>query len=64
MALESNFFADNGSQKLEILSLHVRMPSYTGQRINELENGPSSYRLKKQFFGSNRLGFDIVKDLV
>ena len=24
---------------------------YAGRRINELENGPSSYRLKKQFFG-------------
>ena len=35
----------------------------TGQRINELENGPSSYRLKKQLFSSNRVGFDVVKDL-
>ena len=36
----------------------------TGQRINELENSPSSYRLKMQFFGSNRVGFDILGDLV
>ena len=35
----------------------------TGQRINELENGPSSYRLKT-FFGSNRVDFDVVRDLV
>ena len=36
----------------------------TGQSINELENGPSSYQLKKHFFGSNRVGFDVVKELV
>ena len=34
----------------------------TGQRINELENGPSSYRLKMEYFGSNRVGFDVVSD--
>ena len=36
----------------------------TGQRINELEIGPTSYRQKKQFYGSNLVGFDVVKDLV
>ena len=36
----------------------------TGQRLNELENGPSSYRLKKQFYDSNRGGFGVLRDLV
>ena len=36
----------------------------TGQRINELENGPSSNRLKKQFFDSNRGGFGVLRNLV
>ena len=44
--------------------IQVQQKHHTGQRINELENGPSSYQLKKQFFGSNRVGFDVVKDLV
>ena len=51
-----NFFKHFSEAKKE--------PPRTGQRKNELENDPSSYRLKKQFFGSNRVGFDIVKDLV
>ena len=38
------------------------MHSNTGQRLNELENGPSSFRLKKQFFDSNRGGFGVLRD--
>ena len=34
----------------------------TGQRINELENAASSYPLKMEYFGSNRVGFDIVRN--
>ena len=41
---------------------YTRM-TITGHSIDELEIGPSSYRLKKQFFGSNRVGFDVVWDL-
>ena len=44
--------------------ISIRSAACTGQRINELENGPSSYQLKMQFFGLNRVGFDVVKDLV
>ena len=47
------------------MSVHISqnklfLMAFTGQRINELENGPSSYRLKVEYFGSNRVGFDVV----
>ena len=43
-------------------NMQKRFHQHTGQRINELENGPSSYRLKLEYFGSNRVGFDVVWD--
>ena len=41
-----------------------KMVYFTGERINELEDGPSSYRLKMKQFGSNRVGFDVVGNFV
>ena len=64
---EGYFVKLNGLLDFEKMSANSRITQNlmsTGQRINELENGPSSYRLKKQFFGSNRVGFDVVRDLV
>ena len=57
--LHSSFSSCYGQVKIHLYHLDCSR-LLTGQRINELENGPSSYQLKKQFFVSNCMGFDIV----
>ena len=52
-----NTILSKRSKPLNFFRVVLKKLLSTGQALNELENGPSSYWPKKIYFESNRVGF-------